>query len=347
MKNYRIIVVSFLFCVLLVGCAGGPKNKLLLPPVEGEAIVPTDYANAGNWMAMEKNPAKPVDVFFLYPTMWVREEGKPYLAEIDNASMREMAPQVLYSQAAVYEEAGNIFAPYYRQIDAAWAATLPPEERPRYFRGVPLTDVKAAFEYYLEHYNNGRPFILAGHSQGSSMIRELLISWIKDHPDVYQRMVAAYVIGYSMTREDLEQNPHLKFAEGAGDTGVIISYNTEAPEIGGVSLTALPGSVAINPISWTRTSERAPAEQSLGARFYHHETGEYEDIPHLADAAVNLERGTVICSTVDVDKYSAKGIYESVFPRGLYHLYDYEFYYRDIEANAKLRSANYLSANND
>ena len=30
-------------------------------------------------------------------------------------------------------------------------------------------------------------------------------------------MVAAYVIGYSITKDDLEANPALKFAEGADD----------------------------------------------------------------------------------------------------------------------------------
>jgi hypothetical protein len=347
MNENRIAVVSFLCCILLAGCAGGPQTKTLLPPVEGDAIVPTDYSNPNNWMAVDKNPAKPVDVFYFYPTAWTRGEGEPYLADINNASMRHDAPAELRSQASAFEKAANIFAPWYRQLDVSWMATqLTLEERFPYFRGAPLTDGIAAFEYYLEHYNNGRPFILAGHSQGSEMVRELLITWMKDHPDVYSRMVAAYIIGYSITREDLEQNPHLKFAEGAGDTGVIISYNTEAPEIGGSgkNLTVIDGSIAINPISWTRTGETAPASQSLGARKYDNETGAYEEKGKIADARVNLERGTVICSTVDVDEYSLHG-YENIFPRGVFHIHDYTLYYHDIEENAVLRAENYLRAN--
>ncbi|MDR0688287.1 MAG: DUF3089 domain-containing protein [Prevotellaceae bacterium] len=284
-----------------------------------------------------------MDVFYFYPTAWSRGEGDPYLADINNASMRADAPKELISQASAFEKAANIFAPWYRQLDVSWMATqLTLEERFPYFRGAPLTDGIAAFEYYLEHWNEGRPFILAGHSQGSEMVRELLITWMKDHPDVYQRMVAAYIIGYSITQDDLSNNKHLKFANSAGDVGVIISYNTEAPEIGGngKNLTVIDGSIAINPISWTRTGDTAFASQSKGARKYNKETGEYEDKGPLADARVNLERGTVICSTVDVDEYSLKG-YEHIFPRGVFHIYDYALYYHDLEENAVLRANNY------
>ena len=54
---------------------------------------------------------------------------------------------------------------------------------------------------------------------------------MKDHPEVYSRMIAAYVIGNPVTQASLDNNPHLKFATGPDDTGVIISYNTEAPNV--------------------------------------------------------------------------------------------------------------------
>ena len=42
-------------------------------------------------------------------------------------------------------------------------------------------------------------------------------------------MVAAYVLGYPVTKEYLKENPHLKFAKKANDTGVIISYDVQSP----------------------------------------------------------------------------------------------------------------------
>ena len=88
---------------------------------------------------------------------------------------------------------------------------------------------KKILDYYFENYNNGKPFILAGHSQGSQILTMILSDYMKEHPEHYKNMIAAYVIGYSVTDKYLAANPHLKFAEGADDTGVIISYNTEGP----------------------------------------------------------------------------------------------------------------------
>jgi hypothetical protein len=62
------------------------------------------------------------------------------------------------------------------------------------------------------------------------MVRYVLKNYFSEHPDYYQRMVAAYAIGYSITKDDLEAYPYLKFAEGESDTGVIISYHTEGPK---------------------------------------------------------------------------------------------------------------------
>ena len=87
--------------------------------------------------------------------------------------------------------------------------------------GIPTLDVLAAFDYYIKHYNNGRPFILAAHSQGSNILINLLAGYMKDHPDVYSRMIAAYVIGYPVTAQYLADNPHLKFATGAALTLIV------------------------------------------------------------------------------------------------------------------------------
>ena len=131
----------------------------------------------------------------------------------------------------------------------------------------------SAFDYYIKHLNNGRPFILAGHSQGSNLLANMLSGYMKKNPDLYKRMVAAYVIGYSITSEYLEQNPQLKFATGPNDTGVIISYNTEAPVMHVTNPVTMPGGVAINPITWTTSEELATAQQNLGGISVNPQTG--------------------------------------------------------------------------
>jgi hypothetical protein len=331
---------------VFLGCS--PKKiaagDVPLPPTMNDTIVPTDYADEHNWLYITEQPEKQADVFYVYPTAWMRNEGDPYVCAIDNESMLKGAAENLLTQASAYEDAGNIYAPFYRQLDVMHFLPRPVEEANLYAFGIPYHDVVAAFEYFLNHYNNGRPFILAGHSQGSIMIRQLLKVYMKEHPEVYSRMIAAYVIGYSITEQDLDENPHLQFAKDADGTGVIISYNTEAPNRNTKNPTTLPGSVAINPVSWTLGTEYASVNKNAGSRFYD-ANGAWKDVPALADAAVNLERGTVICSSVDINEYSFQGVLSEVFPKGVFHNYDYPFYYHNIRENALRRTMNYLKAN--
>ena len=205
--------------------------------------------------------------------------------------------------------------------------------------GIPTADAMSAFDYYIRNFNQGRPFILAGHSQGSNVLLYLLSDYMKMHPEVRKRMVAAYVIGYSITPEYLANNPHLKFAKGPSDTGVIISYNTEAPEVEGKNPVVLPGAMAINPISWTRSEKTANASKNLGSVDMD-ATGNLVTLQHYADARVSTERGVVICSTVDVNKLSPGN---QVFPKGVYHSFDYLFYYYNLRENAANRTEKFIN----
>ncbi len=345
-KSLSILLVMVMVLSVLSGCTNRPpvdeapitQNQTQEVPVFGDEITPTDYSKAEHWLHLP-DTNYPVDVFYLYPTAWTRNEGEPYYCEIDNQSMITGANQVYYGQAAAFETVGNIYAPYYRQLDAVWLLEKPLENQEKYFTGVPYTDAVAAFEYYLENYNNGRPFILAGHSQGSSVTKSIVKYYMKDHPDVYERMVAAYVIGYFVSQQELDDNPHMKFAEGADDTGVIVSWNVEAP---GTEINPLApkGSISINPINWKRDETPASKNENLGSEVFNRLEGRTTHMEKLADATVNLERGTVICATVDIEQYSPGS--GGLFPRGVYHTQDYGFYYYNIRENAANRVEKFL-----
>ena len=309
--------------------------------VYGSEIPATDYADSAHWLSLPAATEKAVDVFFLYPTVFQKAaENDPNICDIDNPGMLQNSKMALAFQASAFEPVGNLYAPYYRQADAAYTLTLPPDEHDKVVGGIPAADALAAFDYYIRNFNQGRPFILAGHSQGSNVLLYLLGDYMKAHPEVRERMIAAYVIGYSVTPEYLAKNPHLKFAQGASDTGVIISYNTEAPKVAGKNPVVLPGALAINPISWTRTEKLATAAESLGS-IDRDETGKMITLPHYADARVSIARGVVICSTADVNKLSPGN---KVFPKGVYHQHDYLFYYYNLRENAANRTAQYLKA---
>ncbi len=325
MKKNALLVLAMLLCMTLTAYSN--------------EVQATNYANSEYWLSLPSSAEKAVDVFYFYPTVFQKtDKNEPNICDINNPIMLKNSKLAFALQASAFEPVGNIYAPYYRQADAAYTLALPLEEQARVIGGIPTADALAAFDYYIQHYNQGRPFILAGHSQGSNVLLYLLSDYMKTHPEVQKRMIAAYVIGYSITPEYLKRNPHLKFAKGAHDTGVIISYNTEAPKVAGKNPVVLPGAMAINPISWTRGEKTATAAQSLGSVDME-ATGKLVTQPHYADARVSKERGVVICSTVDVDKLSPGN---QVFPKGVYHHYDYLFYYYNLRENAATRTDHYL-----
>ena len=307
-----------------------------------ESGIPTNYSNPEHWLSLPASTEKDVDVFYLYPTAWQKvNKEDPNICEINNPSMLNGSRSAFARQATAFETVGNIYAPYYRQVDVVYRFNLSLEEQDIIERGIPKSDVFAAFDYYIKNYNNGRPFILAGHSQGSNLLVYLLSEYMKENPRLYDRMIAAYVIGYSVTGDYLAQNPHLKFAQGPDDTGVIISYNTEAPNVEGKNPVVLPGGIAINPIIWTRTEKLATAEENLGSiTLYKNgsivldEEGEILRVKNYADARVDIEKGVLICSTADVEKLAPGN---QIIPKGIYHSFDYPFYYYNIRENAANR----------
>lgn len=305
---------------------------------------PTDYSVATHWLSLPASTDKEVDVFYVYPTAWQKvNKEDPNICDIDNPSMLIGSKAAFSRQATAFEDTGNIYAPYYRQADAAYTLGLSLEEQEKVVGGIPKADVLAAFDYYIKNYNNGRPFILAGHSQGSNMLVYLLAEYMRENPQVYERMIAAYVIGYSVTNDYFTKNEFLKFAEGAGDTGVIISYNTEAASIPGKNPVVLPGALAINPITWSRDEELVTAEKNLGSLSLNKDgtpvrdaQGKIVAVKNYADARVDKTRGVVVCAAVDSSNLALG------FGPGIYHTYDYPFYFFNIKENAALRTKNFL-----
>lgn len=333
-KRKAILAIMVLMANLTLmscGCVGSA--------ITVSAPAATDYSQTAHWLSLPAT-TKPVDVFYLYPTAWQKlSPTDPNINEINNASMHIGSNAAFARQATAFETVGNVYAPYYRQADALYTLTLPTlAERERVVAGAPTMDAMAAFDYYIKNFNKGRPFILAGHSQGSNILLNILSGYMKANPSVYNRMIAAYVVGYSVTDAYLEKNPHLKFASGPDDTGVIISYNTQSPTVAkGVNPVVLDGAIAINPITWTRGETPAPASQGLGS--FMPVAGALSKVPQYADATLSLDKGVVICSTAGE---AALHALNPALPSGVYHSFDYPFYYYNLRANAANRVGKFL-----
>jgi hypothetical protein len=145
----------------------------------------------------------PYDCFYAYPTV---NQGAP-AASLDEEIF------VVHAQFARYSTVCNTYAPFYRQSTANG-----------------FTDVQNAFNYYLQHWNNGRKFVLIGHSQGTMMLTQLIAQRIDNNPQLRGQLISALLIGGAVqvpTNRDVGgsfQNTPL--CHSTSDTGCVIAYNS-------------------------------------------------------------------------------------------------------------------------
>lgn len=312
--GYHKIVLCFAFAGLLSACH---KDK-------SESIPALSYADEYNWAALPDSIMMDVDVFYVYPTLFSGTEEMNM--DISDDAMRSRVQTVMPKQAGVFYADCNVFTPYYRQMSLDGLALQSSEREP--YLSIGVDDVEQAFDYYMTHFNAGRPFILAGHSQGSLVLIRLLKDAFND-VERKNKLVTAYLIGYTVTNSDLSACG-LELATSAQQTGAIITYNTQSEDATG-SPVLLDGALCVNPLSWTNTSEVAPKERNLGAVFFT-DTGDVDSIvPHFTNAWIDAN-GALVAGNVEVETYS-----DAYFPEGVFHKFDYSFFYNNLVENVGVR----------
>ncbi len=294
------------------------------------------------------------------------------------------------TKTGVFAEAGtNLYVPYYQQssgldvLNAILFSNTPQNTNAaNAAMQVAYQDVANAFDYYLSHFNkdaNGkpRPFILAGHSQGSDLLLMLLEDKFSD-PALRKQLVAAYVIGRSITSDNLKNYPASLGQVGicgipsTRQTGCIITYNTQAyagdwtmgpdtPKFGLVQKNAY----SVNPLTWVTSgpgeveSPGAAASANMGAVFYQGEldresgspitfvlnpdTGNstYE-VAHFTGA--QSEDGALVINPSALAYPVVQGDLNAPYDQASYfHNYDYTFFYRNLEQNVVDRIRAYNS----
>lgn len=121
-----------------------------------------------------------------------------------------------------------------------------------------------------------------------------------------------------------------------------ISYNTEAPDVPqGANPVVWPGALVINPIAWTRDEKLATKEQGLGSYLPDLTTKEFKQSPQFADVQIDKAKGALVCSTANEETIN-KIVELAGFTHGVYHSFDYPFYYYNLRDNAANRINKYL-----
>ena len=325
MKKY----LSICFClVFILVFTSGCSNE--------EIKTEICYAKQENWAYCEtQTDSRKADVFFICLTVF---DGNETNMSLEDEDVKESFLGAINMEKGIYDGSCRVFAPYYRQAGLN-VYEFPDEEREPYLQSA-YKDVKQAFEYYYKHYNKGRPIVLAGFSQGADMSLRLLKDQF-DNKELSEKLVACYAIGWNVTQEELEEYPHMKFATSETDTGVIISFNSEAENIAdSLIVPENMKTLAINPLNWKTDSTFADQSLNQGACFTNY-SGEIEtEIPHLTGAYIDDVRGTL--KVIDVTPEEYPPVLE-LFEDGIYHLYDYQFFYRNLQENVGKRVATYGS----
>lgn len=212
-----------------------------------------DYTKADMWYISNQLSAvsgqQPTDIFYVCSTEtadWINDQGDTiHFADLSNPTHRA----ALYSEmrgmdSLVCPDGCNFYAPYYHQatIEGLLADTACFHSRCM----TATEDVLRAFDHYMHSFNHGRRFVLMGYSQGGFAVVELLKHLSTEESE---RLVAAYVIGYQVTEQDLSC-PSIRAAETADDTGVTVCYNSVANADAQISVISGQTAIGINPANW-------------------------------------------------------------------------------------------------
>jgi hypothetical protein len=290
-----------------------------------------DYSNNEHWLILpedNKNILEPyitdsslisyADVFYIYPTVFTDKKNKNWNESIDDEEQQNNALRVTRLQSSAWAESGRMFAPNYTQAHIRSYTELESGGRKALLKA--YNDVKQAFTYYMEHYNNGRPIIIAGHSQGSTH-GMLLLKDFFDGKKLQEQLVCAYLPGIGIQENEFESIPFLK---SEIQTGGFVSWNTFKRRYKTKKFKNwYEGKATINPVTW---DEQKYAERKLHQGFLF-----WDDKMYTQSFHTHLENGAVWISLPKVPFRSMAWTLDD------YHIGDVNLFWKDIQINAKNR----------
>ena len=375
--RYRTLTLLFVLFTLNAACS----PAMFLRPKEDfdkDALATApDYSEESSWAALptKKDAADfvppgeedaqanaPADVFFVHPTVWF--DRRIWNDTLDQEKSLEVVDEIILSgQASAFNGCCKVYAPRYRQttLGAFYAKDI--EQAQASFE-VSYSDIERAFDHFLENHNKGRPFILAGHSQGSMHLMRLLERVAKE-PALRERMVAAYIPGFAHPMKRFESvYPELSPCETPEQTGCVASWDTyrEGAKIGGheplvfwdgAKLVRVPLDEArqcTNPITWRMDEKSSNKEEHEGAVLPENTGNEVSfrkllmsDDPVGANVeGLQKPRAKMLEARCQDDVLRVPDVEDLDYPvqetqPGNYHLLDYELFLQDIRSNAITR----------
>ncbi len=279
------------------------------------------WGNVENWYDSAALPDEDlVDVFYICSTEVMesrREDGSVSPTALLTDDERYALHMEMAYADGMFGDSLNFFSPYYHQFTFS-SIFLPGNDFNAVYDDV-RREIFSAFDYYMKRLNGGRRFIVAGFSQGAMLALELL-----KHMDdgQYARLVAAYLMGYRLSDEDIV-HPHVVPATDAHGQGVAVSFNSVADTSSLWGFVSDGAVTCINPLNWR--TDHTPATLS------------YEG--DRAQVSVDTLRNVLVVTGLDREKYAFT--LGGALPEGNYHHWDLIFYGDALRRNALHRSYAY------
>ena len=249
MCRKRVLMMLCAMALLLLLSSWDDGKDTLMGPIPTEP----DYADSTQWFIRDRGGR--ADLFYIISTETgdhLMDGDTCHFADTYDDYLRECMALEMHAVDSFYSGDCNFFSPYYRQVSMqSWESVETTMAR----LSLAMSDVRHSWDYYIEHYNQGRPFVIAGYSQGAHAMMDIM----RRMPDsIASRLVAAYVVGYKVTQEHLDSCPLIRPAKGATDTGVTICFNSVRSPADTISVVSGGNLLCINPVNWRTDTVSAP-----------------------------------------------------------------------------------------
>lgn len=219
------------------------------------------WADDAMWYQSENGvDTSKIDVFYLVSTEVLSAQDSLgavlWQSQLIPSDREAIKGEMAWIERNMFYDDFNLAAPYYHQFTFDALYKVDREKFDSIYNNV-AREACEAFDYYMEHKNNGRPFVLAGFSQGAMLTLDILKHMTDEQ---FSQMVACYTIGYRLTAQDM-QHPHIKPAMGEDDKGVVISFNSTLSRDAIWPLLSDGAATCINPLNWK--TDATPATLSF------------------------------------------------------------------------------------
>lgn len=319
-------------CFLLFSCVGNSLNEK--NDVNSFRTKVLDYSYSRNWLVFDASNSKDFDVIFIHPTTFFNLD-EAMNDDLTNKAVNQQKMISLQRQASVFSEQCNLFAPYYKQMSMA-CLFLPVDSQKKYFENA-YADVEAAMNYYIDSLNQNKPYFIAGHSQGSDMLKEYLYrNSNKLDPNL---LVAIYTIGYTFTQDTIDAIG-IALSEYPEQVPALITWNTIGD--GGQSPVVNNGACCVNPLTWSTDTSYVDSRKNLGANVqFGNDSIALSNrwVNHFSGARINEEGALVIDNLPE----SLLNQLDNSMGFNVFHSYDYDFFYQNIVENIKVRAQSFHS----